>query len=144
MSKEMPDKKRCKHCGWPIVPEGESGCWESNCSMRPMLPIPTEVPKVSDSLIQRAFNAGKAIGYIDNSIKHCIDRAMIESDYMPRKKIFEKEFENIVQEAQLPSTEATLPQLPKSDVSGSDINVVSKPDTLNLKPCPICGRRHVR
>lgn len=27
---------RCEHCGWPIVPKHESGCWESNCSQRPM------------------------------------------------------------------------------------------------------------
>jgi hypothetical protein len=26
---------RCDVCGWPLVPEGESGCWPSNCSMRP-------------------------------------------------------------------------------------------------------------
>jgi hypothetical protein len=30
------EKKRCSVCGWPIVPEGQPGCWESNCSMRPM------------------------------------------------------------------------------------------------------------
>lgn len=32
------EEDRCEHCGWPIVPEGESGCWKSNCSMRPMPP----------------------------------------------------------------------------------------------------------
>lgn len=32
------NEKRCKRCGWPIVAEGEAGCWESNCSMRPMPP----------------------------------------------------------------------------------------------------------
>ena len=26
---------RCERCGWPIVPEGETGCWKSNSSMRP-------------------------------------------------------------------------------------------------------------
>lgn len=36
----MPDVKRCQRCNWPIVPEGEAGCWESNCSMRPMPPLP--------------------------------------------------------------------------------------------------------
>lgn len=25
---------RCDVCGWPIVPDGEQGCWASNCSMR--------------------------------------------------------------------------------------------------------------
>lgn len=32
-------QERCKHCFWPIVPEGEAGCWKSNCSMRPIPPI---------------------------------------------------------------------------------------------------------
>ena len=26
---------RCDICGWPIVPQGEQGCWVSMCSMRP-------------------------------------------------------------------------------------------------------------
>lgn len=29
------DESRCRICGWPIVPEGEAGCWKSNCSVRP-------------------------------------------------------------------------------------------------------------
>jgi hypothetical protein len=32
--------ERCNRCGWPIVPEGEAGCWKNNCSMRPMPPEP--------------------------------------------------------------------------------------------------------
>lgn len=27
---------RCERCGGPIVPDGENGCWASNCSQRPM------------------------------------------------------------------------------------------------------------
>lgn len=34
---DQPDE-RCEHCGWPIVPAGEAGCWKNNCSMRPMPP----------------------------------------------------------------------------------------------------------
>lgn len=30
------DDKRCRVCGWPIVPSSEPGCWASNCSMRPL------------------------------------------------------------------------------------------------------------
>jgi hypothetical protein len=30
------DKSKCGVCGWPLVKEGEQGCWPSNCSMRPM------------------------------------------------------------------------------------------------------------
>jgi len=30
------DESRCRVCGWTIVPEGDQGCWASNCSMRPM------------------------------------------------------------------------------------------------------------
>jgi len=30
------DESRCRVCGWPLVPEGEQGCWASNCSMRPL------------------------------------------------------------------------------------------------------------
>lgn len=26
---------RCPICDWPIVPKGEKGCWEGNCSYRP-------------------------------------------------------------------------------------------------------------
>jgi hypothetical protein len=26
---------RCPICDWPIVPKGENGCWEGNCSYRP-------------------------------------------------------------------------------------------------------------
>lgn len=26
---------RCRVCGWVTVPEGEVGCWKSNCSQRP-------------------------------------------------------------------------------------------------------------
>jgi len=29
------DDKRCRECGWPIVPDQQPGCWASNCSMRP-------------------------------------------------------------------------------------------------------------
>lgn len=35
--------ERCERCNWPIVPEGEAGCWKSNCSMRPMPPLPQPV-----------------------------------------------------------------------------------------------------
>lgn len=27
---------RCDRCGWPLVAQGEAGCWATNCSMRPM------------------------------------------------------------------------------------------------------------
>lgn len=30
------DEARCRVCGRPLVPEGEVGCWASNCSMRPL------------------------------------------------------------------------------------------------------------
>lgn len=30
------DETLCRVCGWPIVPDGETGCWSSNCSMRPL------------------------------------------------------------------------------------------------------------
>ena len=33
------DEKKCRVCGWKLVPDGKDGCWKSNCSMRP-------VPKV--------------------------------------------------------------------------------------------------
>lgn len=31
------DEKRCRVCGWPIVPEDNPGpgCWVTNCSLRP-------------------------------------------------------------------------------------------------------------
>lgn len=29
-------RSRCDWCGWPLVPHGEAGCWDGNCSMRPM------------------------------------------------------------------------------------------------------------
>lgn len=29
------DETKCRVCGWPIVADGEPGCWQSNCSMRP-------------------------------------------------------------------------------------------------------------
>src|SRR5262249_35479461 len=32
------EPKRCDRCGWPIVPVGSAGCWEGNCSMRPIPP----------------------------------------------------------------------------------------------------------
>jgi len=38
------ETKRCAKCGWPIVPEGEAGCWESNCSMRPIPEPPAAKP----------------------------------------------------------------------------------------------------
>src|SRR5208283_6002834 len=41
-SEPQASEPPCKKCGWPIVPEGEAGCWESNCSMRPM-PQPESV-----------------------------------------------------------------------------------------------------
>lgn len=37
-------EERCERCGWPIVPEGEAGCWKSNCSMRPMPPLRQRTP----------------------------------------------------------------------------------------------------
>lgn len=40
MESGLTPEKRCERCGWPIVPDGQPGCWESNCSMRPM-PDPT-------------------------------------------------------------------------------------------------------
>lgn len=27
--------ERCPVCSWPIVPDGEAGCWKTNCSYRP-------------------------------------------------------------------------------------------------------------
>lgn len=30
------DESLCRICGWPIVPEGEQGCWARSCSMRPV------------------------------------------------------------------------------------------------------------
>ena len=43
---EISVVERCERCGWPIVPEGEAGCWKSNCSMRPMPPLHQPVPVV--------------------------------------------------------------------------------------------------
>ncbi len=30
------DDNRCGVCAWPLVPEGEAGCWRGNCSQRPV------------------------------------------------------------------------------------------------------------
>lgn len=50
------DAHRCQRCGWPIVPEGETGCWESNCSMRPMPPaIEQQVEQARIAAIKGLF-----------------------------------------------------------------------------------------
>ncbi len=28
------DESKCRVCGWPLVADGEKGCWKDNCSMR--------------------------------------------------------------------------------------------------------------
>lgn len=30
------DVDRCAVCGWPLVAQGEFGCWRGNCSQRPL------------------------------------------------------------------------------------------------------------
>jgi hypothetical protein len=45
------DESRCRVCGWPIVPEGGSGCWASNCSLRPSPIIRADaVPEYSSDI----------------------------------------------------------------------------------------------
>lgn len=59
---------RCKHCGWPIVPEGEAGCWESNCSMRPMPPLrepPAAQPDEAVSVCEEHYDCGACSAYLD-------------------------------------------------------------------------------
>jgi hypothetical protein len=47
------DESRCRVCGWPVVPEGGSGCWASNCSLRPSPIIRADaVPEYSSDIAQ--------------------------------------------------------------------------------------------
>ena len=48
--------ERCNRCGWPIVAEGEAGCWESNCSMRPLPPLRTH-PAPKQEEVERLLAA---------------------------------------------------------------------------------------
>lgn len=61
---------RCERCNWPIVPEGEAGCWKSNCSMRPMPPLPKTVEPSDecDSAFEKAAASIDWKGYAVPSV----------------------------------------------------------------------------
>lgn len=55
------DETRCRVCGWPIVPEGEQGCWASNCGMRPLPERRADEPAKYSTNISHAWNVHQLI-----------------------------------------------------------------------------------
>lgn len=55
------DESRCRGCGWPIVSEGEQGCWASNCSMRPCPDHRADEPPHYSSSIAAAWQVVERI-----------------------------------------------------------------------------------
>lgn len=49
------DESRCRICGWPLVAQGESGCWSSNCSLRPPPEVRADEPAGYSTSIAAAW-----------------------------------------------------------------------------------------
>lgn len=54
------DEKRCRVCGWPLVPQGEQGCWVSNCSLRP------RPERMADEPAHYSTNFGMAYSVVEH------------------------------------------------------------------------------
>ena len=49
------DEQTCRVCGWPIVSDGERGCWRDNCSLRPPPRIRADEPQPYSTEITAAW-----------------------------------------------------------------------------------------
>lgn len=83
-------EERCERCGWPIVPEGEAGCWKTNCSMRPVPPLrEVETARQADGVDDRPAVIGNKRRYLQRLLMQIEQHGdIVQSDAaLPRVKV---------------------------------------------------------